>query len=123
MTRLLLLLTLLRVRAPGLGAWLRQTSTILGLATAAGIFAGLAGGTMGWDVALPGLAGAMVSILMPGHPEIVSPVQRAALDAVLLARQGPAKVGYDSLVNDAAAAINIVVNATPPPSAPPAAPA
>ena len=100
LSRVASLAAALKARFPGLLAWLRQTSTILGLATSVGIVTAALQHTMSWDVAAPGLAGALVSMLMPGHPDVETMARRAALDAVLLAQHDPRFVGAAGFATD-----------------------
>ncbi|HEY0203829.1 MAG TPA: hypothetical protein VGC15_06760 [Acetobacteraceae bacterium] len=111
-----LLFAAVRARFPALVSWLRQTSTILGFATAVGIIAAVLQGTMGWDVAVPGLAGALVSVLMPGHPDVETAARRAALDAVLLVQRDPRFPGMVGFASDVATGLSAVeaVRAAPP---------
>lgn len=84
MNNLRLSYALLSAARPALFAWLRQTSTILGLAGVAGIVVGAVMGELQWNLAIPALASSLVAIVMPGHPEAAEAVRAAAADAVAL---------------------------------------
>ena len=63
-------------------AWLRQTSTILGIATLAGIVAALASHQVTWAEAIPGGVAALIAMAIPGHPDAQAAATKAATDAV-----------------------------------------
>lgn len=69
-------------------AWLRQTSTITGIATLATAGLGWFTGAMGPEMAISIGVGAVVAIAMPGHPEVQAQVARVATDVALQAVQG-----------------------------------
>ena len=70
---------------PGL-AWLRQTSTILGIATLAGIAAALINHQVSWAEAIPGSVAALIAMAIPGHPDLQATATKAAADAVAAVR-------------------------------------
>lgn len=53
--------------ASTIAAWLRQTSTILGISTIVGLVSAVLGGQMTWAAATPGILGAVAAILLPGQ--------------------------------------------------------
>ena len=69
---------------PATAAWLRQTSTIIGICGVVGILMSVLGGTLLWAQALPALAASLTAMLMPGHPDAADAVRAAAADAVAL---------------------------------------
>ena len=70
-------------------AWLRQTSTIAGLATIAGTAAAAAMGSITWPVAIPTLVGAVVAIALPGAPDAKAVAEKAAAAAIAQAARKP----------------------------------
>lgn len=62
--------------------WLRQTSTILGISTLLGVLISVATGELTWQLALPLAVGALVSMLLPEHPEAGGLAAKVAAEVV-----------------------------------------
>ena len=60
----------------------KEDSTIAGLSTLAIVAAGVSTGTMPWQVAANLAVGAVLAVLLPGHPPAAAAVSKAASDAI-----------------------------------------
>jgi hypothetical protein len=69
----------------GLVAWLRQPTSVAGLATVSGALSGLATGAMPLRVALPVIAGGVVAVFVPDNTTAVKDVQQVVSDTETIA--------------------------------------
>lgn len=67
---------------PRLAAWLRQTSTIIGISALLGVLVSVALGECTWMVALPVAVSAVVSMALPGQPDASTLAAKVALEVV-----------------------------------------
>lgn len=95
-------------RWPGLKSWLRQTSTILGLAAVAGIAAAYFGGTMSAELAIQALVPAVVAMILPGHGDASAAVTKATADAIMLAQASTRQAGIEALARDVPLAVDAI---------------
>jgi len=66
-------------------SFIRQPTTLMGVATAVGTATSLATHEMPWAVAVPLLAGALVAIVVPEKPQVQADVEKAVTDGIAAA--------------------------------------
>lgn len=87
--------------------WLRQTSTITGISALIGLCVAVLTGEMTWQAALPVAAGAIVAMVLPGHPEAQTVFAQVAVDAAALANPATRGDAVKALVRDVPSAVRI----------------
>lgn len=87
-------------RLPGAVAFLRQKTTIIGVAGVAGAVAGVLDGTVTIAQAIPAVTFSLVAIAMPEHPDAATTASKIAADAVLLADKRTRAQGIEAAAAD-----------------------
>lgn len=97
-------------------AWLRQTSTIVGIASICGAVSALATSQITWPAAVPIIVGAVVAMALPGHSDVSSAVAKVAADVAQTADAAKRAAAIQALGQDLPAALTDVAAIVPPPA-------